>query len=242
MPDGQSLPSGAAYTTRKFVGADASDQRGLTQAYNRRHAKVGHLFQGRFKAILVDRDAYLLAVCRYVDLNPVRAKMVADPAQWPWSSYRAHAGLTVAQAWLDTVAVHGYLLGYEAVSEQDCALAASRYVTLVARGKDVRLWDDALKGQIYLGDEAFMTRMQALLAPEQASASDVPSIQRRPPPKNLTHFFNNHPRNEAIALAHIAGGHTMSVIAKKLGLSVSRISRIVHAWEELERDKAKGKA
>ena len=200
------------------------------------------MFQGRFKAILVDRDAYLLAVCRYVDLNPVRAKMVADPAQWPWSSYRAHAGLTVAQAWLDTVAVHGYLLGYEAVSEQDYALAASRYVTLVARGKDVRLWDDALKGQIYLGDEAFMTRMQALLAPEQASASDVPSIQRRPSPKNLTHFFNNHPRNEAIALAHIAGGHTMSVIAKKLGLSVSRISRIVHAWEELERDKAKGKA
>ncbi|MHB1246055.1 MAG: transposase, partial [Sulfuriferula sp.] len=59
-----------------------------TQAYNRRHAKVGHLFQGRFKAILVDRDAYLLEVCRYVDLNPVRAAMVADPAQWPWSSYR----------------------------------------------------------------------------------------------------------------------------------------------------------
>src|SRR5574337_400225 len=60
-----------------------------TQAYNRRHSKVGHLFQGRFKAVLVDRDAYLLEVCRYVDLNPVRAALVADPADWPWSSYRA---------------------------------------------------------------------------------------------------------------------------------------------------------
>ncbi|WP_413439497.1 transposase [Sulfuriferula sp. GW1] len=78
-----------------------------TQACNRRHAKVGHLFQGRFKAILVDRDAYLLEVCRYVDLNPVRAAMVADPAQWPWSSYRAYrpdggSGLAghIGGAWL----------------------------------------------------------------------------------------------------------------------------------------------
>ena len=51
-----------------------------TQAFNRRHAKVGHLPQGRFKAILVDRDAYLLEVCRYVELNPVRAGMVYEPA------------------------------------------------------------------------------------------------------------------------------------------------------------------
>lgn len=209
-----------------------------TQAYNRRHAKVGHLFQGRFKAILVDRDAYLLEVCRYVDLNPVRAAMVADPAQWPWSSYRAHTGLTAAPSWLDTSAVYAYLLGYDAVSDGDCALAASRYTTLVAQGKNVHLWDDALKGQIYLGDTAFMTRMQALLAPEQASAADVPSVQRRSWPKNLAHFFNNHPRNEAIALAHATGGYTMSAIAKEAGLSVSRVSRIVRAWET---EKAKSK-
>lgn len=209
-----------------------------TQAYNRRHAKVGHLFQGRFKAILVDRDAYLLEVCRYVDLNPVRAAIVADPAQWPWSSYRAHTGLTAAPSWLDTSAVYAYLLGYDAMSEHDRALAARRYATLVAQGKDVRLWDVALKGQIYLGDTAFMTRMQTLLAPEQASAVDVPSVQRRSWPKNLAHFFNNHPRNEAIALAHATGGYTMSAIAKEAGLSVSRVSRIVRAWET---EKAKSK-
>ena len=63
-----------------------------TQTYNRRHHKVGHLFQGRFKAILVDREAYLLEVCRYVDLNPVRARMVPKPGAWAWSSYRAHLG------------------------------------------------------------------------------------------------------------------------------------------------------
>jgi len=210
-----------------------------TQAYNRRHAKVGHLFQGRFKAILVDRDAYLLEVCRYVDLNPVRAAMVADPAQWPWSSYQVHTGLVAGLPWLDTSAVHGYLLGYDVASGRDSALAASRYAALVAQGKDVRLWDEALKGQIYLGDESFMTRMQALLAPEQAAASDVPGIQRRPPPMSLEQYFKHHPRNEAIAQAHIVGGHSMSSIAKAVGLSVSRVSRIVRGWEAGE---AKGKA
>jgi REP element-mobilizing transposase RayT len=63
-----------------------------TQAFNRRHAKVGHLFQGRFKAVLVDRDAYPLDLCRYVDLNPVRAAIVGELDAWPWSSYLAHVG------------------------------------------------------------------------------------------------------------------------------------------------------
>ncbi len=82
-----------------------------TQTYNRRHRKTGHLFQGRFKAILVDRDAYLLEVCRYVDLNPVRARMVREPGAWSWSSYRAHVGDAPIPEWLDTPGLHGYLLG-----------------------------------------------------------------------------------------------------------------------------------
>lgn len=208
-----------------------------TQAYNRRHGKVGHLFQGRFKGILVDRDAYLLEVCRYVDLNPVRAGMVAEAAQWPWSSYCAHVGLAVVPPWLDSAAVHGYLLGRDAISGRDRALAAKRYATLVERGKDVRLWDDALKAQIFLGDEAFITRMQSLLAPEQAEASNIPSIQRRPRPMELPSYFATHPRNEAIVLAHAEGGYTMSSIAREIGLSVGRVSRIVRAWES---DRAKG--
>ena len=98
-----------------------------TQAYNRRHHKVGHLFQGRFKAILVDRDAYLLEVCRYVDLNPVRARMVPKPQDWAWSSYRAHLGQAAVPAWLDTAGLHGYLLGRPAKSARDRRRAASRW-------------------------------------------------------------------------------------------------------------------
>lgn len=72
-----------------------------TQRFNRGHGLVGHLFQGRFKGILVERDAYLLELSRYVVLNPVRAAMVGDVSAWPWSSYRGMVGLAVTPAWLD---------------------------------------------------------------------------------------------------------------------------------------------
>lgn len=67
--------------------------------------KVGHLFQGRFKVILADRDAYLLEVCRYVELNRVRAQLVDHPAQWPWCSYHALTGSVPCTGLLDVQAV-----------------------------------------------------------------------------------------------------------------------------------------
>ncbi len=73
-----------------------------TQRFNRRHGRVGHMFQGRFKAIVVERQSYLLALCRYVVLNPVRAAMVKRVERYPWSSYRATAGLEPAPWWLAT--------------------------------------------------------------------------------------------------------------------------------------------
>ena len=78
----------------------------FTQSSNRRHSRVGHLFQGRFKAILVDSDAYLLELARYVVLNPVRAEMAKKADRWHWSSYRASVGLVSADEFL---AVDGLL-------------------------------------------------------------------------------------------------------------------------------------
>jgi len=63
-----------------------------TQASNRRHNRVDHLFQGRFKAILVEKQAHLLELSRYIILNPVHAGMVQHPENYPWSSYRATLG------------------------------------------------------------------------------------------------------------------------------------------------------
>jgi hypothetical protein len=73
------------------------------QWWNRRHQRVGHVFQGRFKDQVVDRESYLLALSRYVVLNPVRAGLVERPADWPWSSYCATAGLAPTPAFLTTL-------------------------------------------------------------------------------------------------------------------------------------------
>ncbi len=74
-----------------------------TQYVNRAHGRVGHLFQGRFKAILVERERDLLELARYVVLNPVRAGMVGAPGDWPWSSYRATVGEEIpVPAFLET--------------------------------------------------------------------------------------------------------------------------------------------
>ena len=64
-----------------------------TQRFNRCHNRVGHLYQGRYKAILVQKETYLLELSRYIVLNPVRARMVNAPQEWPWSNYRATIGL-----------------------------------------------------------------------------------------------------------------------------------------------------
>jgi len=72
----------------------------FTQAYNRRHNKTGHLFQGSYKAILVDEDAYLLELSRYIVLNPVKARMVKLAGNWQWRSYQAMTGKIAAPHWL----------------------------------------------------------------------------------------------------------------------------------------------
>jgi putative transposase len=71
-----------------------------TQAFNRRHRRVGHLFQGRYKAILVDKDAYLLELSRYIHLNPWRVKRSYDPFKYRWSSLQAYVGAAVVPGWL----------------------------------------------------------------------------------------------------------------------------------------------
>jgi REP element-mobilizing transposase RayT len=72
-----------------------------TSWINRRMKRTGHLFQGRYKAILVDADSYLLELVTYLHLNPVRAGMVTDPGEHPWSSHRAYLG-NEALPWLTT--------------------------------------------------------------------------------------------------------------------------------------------
>jgi REP element-mobilizing transposase RayT len=79
--------------------------------WNAAHAKVGHVFQGRFKDQIVQREEYLETLLRYIALNPVRAKLVTHPADWPWSGYRYLAGLSPDPGFMTAEHIHQHLAG-----------------------------------------------------------------------------------------------------------------------------------
>jgi putative transposase len=210
-----------------------------TQTFNRRHGLTGHLFQGRFKAILVDSDSYLLQVCRYVDLNPVRAKMVKRPDAYAWSSYRALAGMAPCAPWLDAQPLHSQL-----APGKSAAKAAAQYAEFVAQGHDVALWDAALQQQIYLGDDAFIARMQSHAGIDNTSSTapkrvaQVSRIHSSAPAKDsdLQNYAklkaqSKEERNQHIANAFYQGGHTQTAIAIAFKVSTSTVSRIVADYE-----------
>ena len=115
-----------------------------TQAFNRGHGSVGHLFQGRYKSILVEREAYLMDLCRYVVLNPVRAGFATRVGDWRWSSYRATGLGATPPAWLDAAAVLARFGG-------DGATARAAYRRFVREGLGAPSPWENLRGQIWLG-------------------------------------------------------------------------------------------
>lgn len=193
----------------------------FTQMSNRRHHRVGHLFQGRFKAILVDSDAYLLELARYVVLNPVRAGVVRKPDKWAWSSYRACMGLAPAQPFL---AVDGLLAQFA----KRRAVAQARYAKFVAEGiKAPSPWRE-LKGQVFLGDEQFVEHMQARLDKNQRRDVQIPIAHRRPPAPTLTQIEHSAPdRNAAIVHAHATGAYSYQQIAEHFGIHFTTVGKVV---------------
>ena len=197
-----------------------------TQRFNRRHQHVGHVFQGRFKAILVEKDSYLLELARYVVLNPLRAKMVKRLEKWPWSSYLATCGEAARPEWLDCE----FLLSCFSTQR---ARAVSRNVAFVHEGRGVPSVWEQLQGQIYLGSETFITKMQSLLD-QQIFPAEIPRAQRQAVKRALVDFAKKYPRDEAIALAYLSGQHTMAAIAKHFGVHYTTVSRAVKNHEHRE--------
>lgn len=142
--------------------------------FNHVHDRIGHLFQGRFKSVLVERESHLLELCRYVVLNPVRAGIVDDPAAYLWSSYRSTAGLETPPQWLDT---RSTLSNFPADTVTE---AQHHYREFVGDAAGVTYDPDKYtRNQIFLGGEAFRARMRHMVDSEETS-SEIPEPQRRP--------------------------------------------------------------
>ena len=195
-----------------------------TQYFNRSNGRVGHVYQGRYKAILVEHDSYLLELARYVVLNPLRANRVKRLDQWPWSSYLATCGQVDVPAWLNT---DGLLSQFGKRRAQ----AIEGYIEFVHQGARLPSVRTQLQGQIYLGSEKFVAKMQKFID-KQPSLKEIPRAQRRLLTRTLKEFEQKHPRNKAIALAYLSGQHTMAKIADHFDIHYTTVSRIVSLYEK----------
>ncbi len=195
-----------------------------TQYFNSNHGRVGHLFQGRFRSVLVEKNMYLLELARYVVLNPVRAGQVKTPADWRWSSYRATAGSGSSPEWFDP----RWIL--ELVSEGlgDRERQQKNYMEFIAQGlgKEKDLMDE-VQQQIYLGSETFIESVQ-IKCPFDRSNPDILREQRRRPLAFLEEYLSEYPdRKEAMARAYLDGKFSQAEIAGHFGVHYSTVSKAV---------------
>lgn len=196
-----------------------------TQAYNRKYKTVGHLFQGRYKSILIEKEAYLLELSRYIVLNPVRALIVSDPANYRWSSYAATAGLTEMPPFLNP----NWILSHFSSNQN---AARSEYIQFVKSGIGLSDPWDNLKGQCLLGSDRFVENMRQSLTKNRLK-TEIPKQQRFLNRPSLEMLFEQNTetskkqRNNAIVKAVINHGYSQVEVADHLALHYSTVSRLL---------------
>jgi len=198
-----------------------------TQWFNRRHDRVGHLLQGRFKAILVEKESYLLELVRYVVLNPVRAKMVRSVRDWPWSSYRATAGQTEVPEFL---AVDWVLSQFDSDRER----AVRAYRRFVRQGRGINVWDELRAGAL-LGSDGFVDQLRPLFK-EKPLDPEYRKRERFAARPSLEELFadvtDKATRNERIYQAVRIHHYTLREVGDHVGLLYSTISVIAKRVHE----------
>ncbi|KPK87063.1 addiction module toxin RelE [bacterium SM23_31] len=193
-----------------------------TQIFNIRHNRVGHVLQGRYKAILVDKDSYLLELARYIVLNPVRAGIVKNPGNWKWSSYRATADYEKAIPCLTTDWIHSQFVGKR-------AKASNRYIEFVRAGAEKESPLRAVKGQFILGTESFIAEIKLLMKGKE-KIKEIPRVQRyisRPSLNKILAHKDKKSKGKAMYKAHVKYGYTLKEIAEYYGVHYTTVSRAV---------------
>lgn len=199
-----------------------------TQAYNRTHRVDGHLFKGRFKAVLVEKESHLLELCRYVVLNPVRAGMVERAEQYRWGSYLPTIGRAPLPGFLCT---EWLLANFSAT----LAEARRRYRQFVKEGmgQQESPWEK-LCGQVILGTELFVEQVRERLGGKE-EIHEIPRHQRHAGRPALDLLFPSGEkrakgeRNRLIQIAHGQHGYTLTEISRALGIHYTTVSKVINA-------------
>ena len=196
-----------------------------TQRFNRAHGRVGHVFQGRYKSILVEKQSYLLELCRYVALNPVRAGITKDPGKYLWASYRSTAGLSNTPPFLST----DWILRQFAPVPSE---ARRLYRQFVREGIGKPSPWEALTARCIMGSRIFIEKVSPALE-EKSQVLEIPRQERFAFRPALEDFFkpqtssNRTERNRRIVVAHFKYGYSLSEIARHLRLHYTSVSKIL---------------
>jgi REP element-mobilizing transposase RayT len=196
-----------------------------TQSFNKRYHRSGHLFQGRYRAILIQKDSHLLEVSRYVVLNPVRAGIVKNPEDWAASSYRATTGIENPHFCLTT----DWILAQFGTKRSGATKQYRRFV-LEGIGKE-SIWSD-VKGQILLGKEDFLNEFIGYVKGYE-DIREIPKSQRLLNRPALRTLFteeivrDKRKRNQTIKKAFGEYGYTQKEIARHIGLHDTSVSRLI---------------
>lgn len=208
---------------------------GYTTYFNKRHHRDGHLFQGRYKAILIDADSYAGELSRYIHLNPVRAGMATDPEQYRWSSYAAYIGVAGTSQWLTT----DWLLRYFGKKTAD-ARKAYRHFVRAAIGLTV---EDPLReatGTLILGRTDFVTEIREKYLRGKKKLRDIPALRELTKSaleaiiRETAREFIGNPglaRKAAIYLSHRYSGRSLREIGEQFGIGESAISQASRRFE-----------
>jgi REP-associated tyrosine transposase len=206
-----------------------------TQRFNRRHERCGHVLQGRFGAQLVDGDAYLREVCRYIVLNPVRAGLVAHPGEWRWSSFRATAGEATVPGFLSV----DWMRSLSGAKTRAGAIRS--FVSFVEAGIGVPEGAvDRFSLKPLMGDGALNERLLDQCR-GAVGCVEFPRVQRFCSRPQLARIFggmtSRADRNARAVSAVREHGYTMKEVADVLGLHYVTVSRaLARADGQLARD------
>jgi putative transposase len=226
---------------------------GYTGYFNRKYKRVGHLFQGRYKAILVEKESYLVPLSRYVHLNPVRAGLARRPEGYRWSSYRGYIGKEKEEDWME----YGWVLSQFAETRKRAGWKYKGYVEEGLKGE----LESPLKsvyGQVVLGGDDFIQRIKGVLRGRLLSAEIIErkKLVERPSIEDIIRELRkrfrirgedlfakgsraNTARKVAVYLAHRYTGLSNKEIGERFGgIEASGVSKAsARVKEEMASDK-----
>ena len=202
-----------------------------TQYFNKKNERVGHLFQGRYKSIVVDKESYLLELIRYIVLNPLRAKIVKDQEKYEWSSYQSIVGLSKRPEYLYT----DFVLSQFSNEKKKAIEFFKRFVADGIGGEDP---EKSLVGELILGNRKFINNLKNILKSKR-DQKEIPRMQRYADEKSLDEIFKMEvkeriQRDKLIYKSYIEYGYTMKEVSEYLGVHYSTVSKAIKRVENLD--------